>query len=167
MNNKLKDFLDNFEGYCCILTLALMSIVVFIQVVFRFVVKASLPWSEELSRYLLVWTAFLGGAYGVRQGAHIGVEAFALLLPKKVQKILAIFVMIISIGLCVVICKYGFTIVQTQLSKGQLSPAMRIPMGYMYAAIPIGMIFFIIRFIQDIFISIRDFNKPEVKEVIK
>ncbi|MEA5085430.1 MAG: TRAP transporter small permease [Lachnospiraceae bacterium] len=167
MNSKLKDFLDNFEGYCCILTLAAMSIVVFIQVVFRFVVKASLPWSEELSRYLLVWTAFLGGAYGVRQGAHIGVEAFALLLPKKVQKVLAIFIMIASIALCAVIAKYGFAIVQTQLSKGQLSPAMRIPMGYMYAAIPIGMIFFIIRFVQEIILGIKNFNEPEVKEVIE
>lgn len=165
MNNKLKDFLDNFEGYCCIITLAAMSLVVFIQVVFRFVVKASLPWSEELSRYLLVWTAFLGGAYGVRTGAHIGVEAFALLLPKKVQKVLAIFIMLASIVLCAVIAKYGFAIVQTQLSKGQLSPAMRIPMGYMYAAIPIGMIFFIIRFVQEILVAVKNFNKPEVKEV--
>ncbi|MDD3570239.1 MAG: TRAP transporter small permease [Lachnospiraceae bacterium] len=167
MNNKLKDFLDNFEGYCCIVTLAAMSIVVFIQVVFRFLVKSSLPWSEELSRYLLVWTAFLGGAYGVRQGAHIGVEAFVLLLPKTLQKVLSIFIMLASIVLCVVIAKYGFAIVQTQLSRGQLSPAMRIPMGYMYAAIPVGMIFFIIRFVQDIIITIKNFNNPEEKEVIE
>ena len=165
--DKLKKFLDNFEGYCCILTLIAMTIIVFIQVVCRFILKGSLPWSEEASRYLLVWTAFLGGAYGVRQGAHIGVEAFTLLLPKKVQKVLNIIVMLASIVLCAVILKYGFSIVQTQLAKGQLSPAMRIPMGYMYAAIPIGMFFFIVRYIQDIIIEIKNFNKEEVKEVAK
>ncbi len=63
-----------------------------------------------------------------------------------------------------VICKYGFEIVSTQLAKGQLSPAMRIPMGYMYAAIPVGMIFFIIRYIQDIIEAIKNFNKDEKKE---
>ncbi len=41
---------------------------------------------------------------------------------------------------------------------------MRIPMGYMYAAIPVGMIFFIIRYVQDIIEAIRDFNKPEEKK---
>lgn len=163
--DNLKKFLNNFEGYCCIATLSLMSVVVFIQVVFRFVIKSSLPWSEELSRYLLVWTAFLGGAYGVRQGAHIGVEAFMLLLPKKAQKAMNIFVMVASIVLCAVIFKYGMTIVNTQLSKGQLSPAMRIPMGYMYAAIPIGMVLFIIRFVQEIIDAIKNFNNDEKKEV--
>ena len=66
--------------------------------------------------------------------------------------------------LCCFICKFGFQIVQTQLAKNQLSPAMRIPMGYMYAAIPVGMIFFIIRYVQDIIEAIRDFNKPEEKK---
>lgn len=158
LNSKLKHFLDNFEGYCCVVTLTLMSFVVFIQVVFRFIIKSSLPWSEEMSRYLLVWTAYLGGAYGARRGAHIGVEAFTMLLPKKAQKVINIFIIIVSIILCAVIFKYGLGIVQTQLSGGQLSPAMRIPMGYMYAAIPIGMIFFIIRFVQELIFQLKHFK---------
>ena len=141
-----------------------MSIILFVQVVFRFVLHAALPWSEEASRYLLVWTAFIGGAYGVRRGAHIGIEAFALLLPKKAQKVLNIFVLVVSTVVCCVILKYGIDIVSTQLSKGQLSPAMRIPMGYMYAAIPVGMVFFIIRHIEEIIVEIKNFNKVEEKK---
>ncbi len=160
----VKKILNNLEGYFCVGSLAVMSVVIFWQVVCRYVLKSSLPWSEELSRYLLVWTSFIGGAYGVRLGAHIGVEAFTLLLPKKAQKALAILVMIACTILCCFICKFGFQIVQTQLAKNQLSPAMRIPMGYMYAAIPVGMIFFIIRYVQDIIEAIRDFNKPEEKK---
>lgn len=160
----LKKFLNNFEGYVCVVTLLVMSVVVFWQVVCRYVLKSSLPWSEELSRYLLVWTSFIGGAYGVRLGAHIGVEAFTLLLPKKAQKVLHIIVMIACLILCAFICKFGFEIVQTQLAKNQLSPAMRIPMGYMYAAIPVGMIFFIIRYIQDIIEAIKNLNKDDKKE---
>ena len=141
-----------------------MSIILFVQVVFRFVLHAALPWSEEASRYLLVWTAFIGGAYGVRRGAHIGIEAFALLLPKKAQKVLNLFVLVVSTVVCCVILKYGIDIVSTQLSKGQLSPAMRIPMGYMYAAIPVGMFFFIIRHIEEIIVEIKNFNKVEEKK---
>ncbi|MGL4789760.1 MAG: TRAP transporter small permease [Anaerotignaceae bacterium] len=163
--DKLKKFIDNFEGYCCILTLTAMSVIVFIQVIFRFVLKSSLPWSEEASRYLLVWTAFLGGAYGVRQGAHIGIEAFSMLLPKKAQQILNILIMVACIVICGIIFNYGFSIVQTQLSRGQLSPAMRIPMGYMYAAIPVGMVFFIIRYIQNIVLAVMSMIKPNKEEV--
>jgi TRAP-type C4-dicarboxylate transport system permease small subunit len=160
----LKKFLENFEGYCCVVFLMAMSIILFVQVVFRFVLHAALPWSEEASRYLLVWTAFIGGAYGVRRGAHIGIEAFALLLPKKAQKVLNLFVLVVSTVVCCVILKYGIDIVSTQLSKGQLSPAMRIPMGYMYAAIPVGMVFFIIRHIEEIIVEIKNFNKVEEKK---
>lgn len=162
----MKKFLDNFEGYVCVVTLLVMSVVVFIQVFCRYVLHSSLPWSEELSRYLLVWTSFIGGAYGVKLGAHIGVEAFALLLPKKAQKALAIFVDICCLLLCVLILTQGISIVQTQLSKGQLSPAMRIPMGYMYAAIPVGMAFFCIRYVQQIISKIKNFNAPEVKKEV-
>lgn len=160
----MKKFLENFEGYCCVVFLMAMSIILFVQVVFRFVLHAALPWSEEASRYLLVWTAFIGGAYGVRRGAHIGIEAFALLLPKKAQKVLNLFVLVVSTVVCCVILKYGIDIVSTQLSKGQLSPAMRIPMGYMYAAIPVGMVFFIIRHIEEIIVEIKNFNKVEEKK---
>ena len=135
--DNFKKFLNNFEGYCCIFTLAAMSIIVFIQVVFRFVIKSSLPWSEEASRYLLVWTAFLGGAYGVRQGAHIGIEAFALLLPKKAQKVLNIIVMVASIVLCAVIFKFGLDIVQTtSFQKASFHLLAAIPMGIYVCGYP-------------------------------
>ena len=154
---------NNLEGYACAVMLMVMSAIIILQVFCRFVLKSSLPWSEEVARYLQVWTAFIGGAYGVRRGAHIGIEAFALLLPKKAQKALNIFIIIVSIFMCGVICYYGFGIVSTQLSKGQLTPATRIPMGYMYAAIPVGMIFFIIRYIEELIFEIKNFNNPDVK----
>lgn len=163
----MKKVLNEFEGYICVGTLLVMSVVIFWQVVCRYVLKASLPWSEELSRYLLVWTAFIGGAYGVRLGAHIGVEAFTLLLPKKAQAALHIFVTFCLIILCAVIFRYGCTIVGTQLAKHQLSPAMRVPMGYMYAAIPVGMVFFIIRYIQSLIDAIKDFKNVGKKEEAK
>ncbi|MFA5447387.1 MAG: TRAP transporter small permease [Sphaerochaeta sp.] len=161
MKKRIQGFIDNFEGYCCVVALSAMSIIIFIQVIFRYVLKASLPWSEEISRYLLVWTTFFGGAYGVRLGAHIGVEAFTMLLPKKYQRVLAILINVASIVLCVAILVFGIKIVQTQMRRGQLSPAMRLPMGYVYLAIPIGMVLFIVRYIQRIVLALLNFSKNE------
>lgn len=158
---KLKKLINHFEGYCCVVFLAAMSLVVFIQVVCRFVLKASLPWSEEVSRYLLVWTTFMGGAYGVQQGAHIGVEAFMLLFPKKFRKVISILTMVCGLVLCAIIFKYGMDIVSSQLAKGQLTPAVRIPIGYMYLAIPVGMVFFIIRYAINIINAIKNWSNRD------
>lgn len=155
----IKKIIKNLEGYLCVAMLLVMSVVVFIQVIFRFVLKASLPWSEELSRYLLVWVTFLGGAYGVKTGAHLGIEAFKLILPKRTRKIVEIVMLIAGIVICAITLKLGIDIVAVQLKRIQYSPAMRIPMAYAYLAIPVGMGFFIIRYIVQMIEAISSLRK--------
>ena len=145
-----KKILSNFEGYCCALMLAVMCVVVFLQVVFRFVLHGSLPWSEELSRYLQVYITFWGTAYGIKTGAHLGIEAFTHLLPQKGRDILAILVDIVGMGVCALLIYLGASIVSSQMASGQVSPSMRIPMYFIYGAIPTGMALCVIRYIIEI-----------------
>ena len=161
----VKKFADNFEGYCCAAMLAVMTVVVFLQVVFRFVIKSSLPWSEELSRYLQVYITFFGTAYGIRTGAHLGIEAFTLLMPKKLRKVVAILAQVVSLCVCALILKFGADIVSKQMVSHQVSPAMRIPMWSVYIAIPIGMAFCILRYIVEIIHSVKTFNLEEKEAV--
>ena len=143
--------------------IALMSVVVFLQVIFRFVLKMSLPWSEELSRYLQVYITFFGTAYGVKTGAHLGIEAFTQLLPKKAKKAVYILVQVVSMGVCALIAKYGFAIVLQQMASNQVSPVMRIPMWCIYGAIPVGMLFCIVRYILEIIHAVKTFNVEETE----
>ena len=163
----LKKLAMNFEAYLCAIAIAVMSVVVFVQVVFRFIVKSSLPWSEELSRYLQVYITFFGTAYGIQTGAHLGIEAFTHLLPKGGRKLLASLVQIVSMLVCTLILKLGVDIVMSQMASGQVSPAMRIPMWVIYGAIPMGMAFCVIRYIVEIYHSVKNFNKPEDREVLE
>ena len=160
----VKKIADNFEGYCCAVMLAVMSVVVFLQVIFRFVIMASLPWSEELSRYLLVYITYFGCAYGIKTGAHLGVEAFVLILPKTVQKAINVLVQIGGLVVCVLILKFGADIVFSQMQSGQLSPAMRLPMWTIYSAIPIGMAFCVIRYAIEIVKAVQALIRPGEKE---
>ena len=160
----VKKIADNFEGYCCAVMLAVMSVVVFLQVIFRFVIKASLPWSEELSRYLLVYITYFGCAYGIKTGAPLGVVAFVLILPKTVQKAINVLVQIGGLVVCVLILKFGADIVFSQMQSGQLSPAMRLPMWTIYSAIPIGMAFCVIRYAVEIVKAVQALIRPGEKE---
>ena len=161
----LKKLAMNFEAYLCAIAIAVMSVVVFVQVVFRFIVKSSLPWSEELSRYLQVYITFFGTAYGIQTGAHLGIEAFTHLLPKGGRKVH--FLAKRRMLVCTLILKLGVDIVMSQMASGQVSPAMRIPMWVIYGAIPMGMAFCVIRYIVEIYHSVKNFNKPEDREVLE
>lgn len=82
---------------------AALIIVATMQVFFRYVLVAPLPWTEELARFLLVWVTFLGAASITRRKMHIRVDYFAEKFSPKVQTLLrlAIYLMIF-LFLCVV-----------------------------------------------------------------
>ncbi|MBF7084063.1 TRAP transporter small permease [Desulfallas sp. Bu1-1] len=123
-----------------------MTIVVFLQVFFRFVVKGSLPWSEELARYLMVWATFIGAGLAAADNAHIGVEFFVKLFGPKASKFFLTIAYLIVLFTSLALLNYSFIIIQYQFATGQLSPAMAIPMTIPYLALPVGFIYMAICF---------------------
>ena len=147
----VKKFLNNIEEFIIVPLVAVMIAVVILQVIFRFILKGSLSWSEELARYLMVWVTFVGASIGVKRGAHIGVEALVIVLPKKTQIIIKYLGIILVVVFCIVVFSASLGILRNQIVNRQVSPAMRIPMWWAYAAIPVGTFFMGIRFIQTLF----------------
>jgi len=140
--------LNNLEEYLCIFLLSVMSLTVLLQVLTRFLIDMPLRWTEELAVYILSWVSFLGASVGIKRWAHIGVEAFVILLPKRMQH----YTQLLSLVLCMVFFSvmffFGLEIVQKQFSTGQVSPAMRIPMYLAYLSVPVGGAFMLLRSIQ-------------------
>lgn len=133
--------INGLLGIAVIAMLAVMSAVVFAQVVFR-LVHASIPWSEELSKYLLIWCTFLGSALGVRKGSLVGLELLFMILPKKAIKPLTAVINLAAAVLLVFLMVIGFrTAAQVW---AQTTPILKMPMGLMYASIPVGALFMLI-----------------------
>ncbi|MCF8010507.1 MAG: TRAP transporter small permease [Clostridiales bacterium] len=122
----------------------IMVITTFSQVVFRFVLSNSLSWSGELSRYCLIWLTFIGGALGVRSKVHVAVEALTVILPEKIRRHVARFNYLVIMIFGVILARYGYKLSAYNLSHNQLSPAMHVPIGLIYTAVPIAglLIFF-------------------------
>jgi len=114
-----------------------MVISTFLQVIFRYLFNHPLFWSEELSRYCFVWIVFVGAAIAMKQGAHIGVDYFVMKLPSRFKNFLRIVINILIISFLVIIIKQSIFVVIVNMS--QYSPAIRIPMGLIYLAIPVGL----------------------------
>ena len=121
--------------------LSIMSIVVFAQVIFR-IVHLSIPWSEELSKYLLIWCTFLGSAMCIRKGSLVGLEFLKNSLPQKQQKLLQTFLNLIVCLLLIFLIVVGFWTVKRVCF--QITPVLKQSMGLMYAAIPVGSVFMLI-----------------------
>ena len=147
----VKKILNNIEEFIVVPLVATMVVVVILQVIFRYIIRGSLPWSEELSRYLMVWITFLGASIGVKRGAHVGVEALVIALPRKAQTIVRYLGIVISLIFCIVVLNASLGILTRQIASQQVSPAMRMPMWWAYLAIPSGFSLMTIRFIQILF----------------
>jgi TRAP-type C4-dicarboxylate transport system permease small subunit len=129
----LRNFIDQINKYlkwASIISITIMLFVIFLQVIFRYVLHNSLTFSEELARYLFVWTVFLGSAVVAKDNGHIVVGA---LVQAKYTKIAAY----VSTMIFVIILFYQ-SLRMMRLSSFQHSPALGISMSWVYLAIPIA-----------------------------
>lgn len=156
-----KKLLDQkLEEWFLVATMVAMVVLIFTQVITRYVFESSLSWSEELARYIHIWQIWIGASFAIRKKEHIKVEAFKNLLNKQGQKIVDLIALVVWFGLAVFLAVAGTDLVTTILSRGQSSPAMQMPMWAIYTAIPLGGLLMSIRLIQQIYFLFR----PEKEE---
>ncbi len=149
-------FLDMFEDTSVTILYGIMVVVIFLQVFFRFVVRSSLPWSEELARYVMAYAIFIGAAIAAKESAHIGILAVVNKFPKSAEKYTKTFAMVVSFIFSVILIYLAFLIVQFLINTGQKSPALRIPIWIAYLSVPLGAVLMSIRFMQAAFIQYNE-----------
>ncbi|MFC7395636.1 TRAP transporter small permease [Chelatococcus sp. GCM10030263] len=136
--------LDGVNTLACWLAgtlFALATIAVLLQVIVRFVLPAvgvivAAPWTEESARYLVAWSVFLGVAVLCRHGRLIAVDVFALTLPGAWGRSIRIASIVLSFFFFACLLRTGID--WTVMSMIEASPVMRIPMPWVYAALPVG-----------------------------
>ena len=138
------------EDAICTFALGSVSIIIFVQVILRYFWNYTPDWSEELSRYLIVWTIFIGTAIGVRNNIHIGVDALLRMLPKSWKLTMEVLLNVIGAVVSVVLIWLSILFIQETIEYEQLSPSMRISMAIPYSAMPVGLTFAVIHFIHSI-----------------
>ena len=129
IEKKLKWFL----GVLLILT----TLIIFIQVVIRYFFFYSIPWSEELSRYLYIWMVFFGACLGIRDDSQLSIDLLQHWIKGKTAIILTLVQQIVS--LIVIIALVYCTLLLVQAGTRSTSPAMGISMAMVYVGLPIGL----------------------------
>ena len=122
-----------------VLCLGGMTFLIFLQVIFRYVFRLPLAWTEELSRFLFIWMTFAAGVVAARQGQHIGVGLIVDMMPSIGKRILGIFGNTVSAVFFGIISYYCIAL--WDRLDSQLSPALLLPMSYVYLGIILGSVF--------------------------
>jgi TRAP-type transport system small permease protein len=126
-------------GLRLVTNLALVSLVIVVlaAVAVRYfgIFNGSLDWASEYSRFGIIWVVMLGAAVAFDQGAHVAID-FTDTMPPRTQRIVRSAGYICGIAFVAVLAWQGFRL--SFATMRQISPALGIPVGYAYLAIPVG-----------------------------
>jgi TRAP-type C4-dicarboxylate transport system permease small subunit len=127
--------------------------IVFIQVLFRYVVQTSLPWTEEMARYLFVWLVFIAASVCVKKEAHLGIDVIVVHFSPRVQRHLYTLSLVVSLVFSIVVVYKGYDLLTR--SGRQISPMLHIPMSLVYVIIPISYMVICLVLLWQIFRSVK------------
>ncbi|WP_170327683.1 TRAP transporter small permease [Ruegeria arenilitoris] len=137
-----------------VIAFAVLVTCVIWQVFSRYVLGTPSTVTDEMARFLFIWVALLGGAYTLGQRRHLAIDLLPTIthgVPRLVVN--AAIIGAIALFACVVMLYGGWNLVSRTLETGQVSPALRLPMGVVYIAIPasgLAILFYCLGFVVDL-----------------
>lgn len=124
------------NGWALILCLGAMTAVVFANVALRYLTNESIPWADEVARYLMIWMTFLGAGLVLRHGGHVAITNLQEGLPGPAQRALRTLIVLLLLGFFAFMMWVGREyMLRMQFQK---TPATRISFLWIYAAMPVG-----------------------------
>ncbi|MBB6310225.1 TRAP transporter small permease [Xanthobacter tagetidis] len=122
--------------WAMIVALGTMAVLVFVAVMLRYLTNEALVWGEELSRYVMVWLAFLGIGPVLRVGGHVAVDSLVAGLSPRLQRLGRALVVLLVAGSTLWLLVAGWD--YTARSWFQTTPVLRIPFAIVALAAPVG-----------------------------
>ena len=164
--DKITYIITRILSIVLIILMAVMVLDVSWQVITRFILQDPSSITEELAGFLLIWIGLLGSSYALYTKAHLGIDIitskltgfrkqFTQIMTHVIVILFALFVLVIG----------GIRLVIITLTLSQISPALGIPMGYVYVVLPLTgvlMIYYSLVFISNSFVKINH-TDPETK----
>lgn len=161
---KFRALLDKTLFWVLVSLMSLMVINVLWQVASRYLLQSPSSFTDELSRFLLIWVGLLGAGYATGKKLHLAIDLLPTYLNGKEsgRKLNAVINILVAVFAILVLIWGGSNLVYITLALEQPSAALGIPLGYVYTVIPLSGVVTLYYSIHNL---ILDFNKSE--EVIK
>ena len=141
---KLRKWIDSVLYKLLVFLMAAMVLNVLWQVASRYIFRSPSNFTDELSRYLLIWVSLLGASYVAGKKLHLAIDILPEKLEGSKERNLNIFINIL-VGLFAIFVMIwgGINLVYITLKLEQNSAALNIPLGYVYMVIPLSGLFIV------------------------
>ncbi len=156
---KLNSILEKIGLGFIIVGYGTMTVVTLIEVLRRYFFGMSFDWSEELVRFLLIATTFIGGAVAYKKGSLVLFDVLLNRLPREKSLILSVINHSIILIFMISLTKLGLDYIVQPSVMLQSSPGLGIGMMIPYAFLPIGFIMIILFCVEYILTGIRDIRR--------
>lgn len=140
--------LDRLEEWLVVVMLALMTLVTFLQVVMRYGFNSGYSWALELTTIFFAVMIFAGASYGVRVGAHIGVDALVKRLPSAPRRVISVFVVLLCLLYTGLVIYGSWVYVSTMKTIGVELDDLPIQIWMVRSILPLGYVLLAFRFLQ-------------------
>ena len=120
------------------LLLFAMFIVITVQIGARNFLHASVSWSEEVSRMLLIWMTFIGAPAVLYKGEHLMVDIIYAGVTSRTRKYINVLANIVIIAFCAFGIKLGYDLCTNRIILRSVTAAASIPRVYIFSALPVG-----------------------------
>ncbi len=145
-------------GYVGGLILAVMAGAVFLQVALRYVGRG-IDGLDEVPRYLFVWLVMIGAAAAMQRGEHTVLDYFINRLAPRARALVLVLTNAVGIGLFAYMIKLSLVLVPN--SQLQTSAGLGLPLGWVYAAIPVGAALLILPMLRNLYRALKGlWQKP-------
>lgn len=140
--------LDRLEELIVITMLALMTLLTFLQVVMRYGFNSGFTWALELTSIFFAVMIFVGISYGVRVGAHIGVDALIKIFPPGLRRVTSTIVVLLCLLYAGLVIYGSWVYVSKMKMIGVELEDMAIPIWVVRSILPLGFALLALRFGQ-------------------
>ena len=150
---------EHLEEYMVVILTSIMTILLFLQVLFRFVLNLPLAWVEEISLYSMVWLCYFGCSLAIKKREHLKMEIITNFLRPKAKKVFDLISLVLFFAFAVFVLYHVTLLTADTLQRGQVTAVLEIPKWIPYAGVPVAFLLMLIRMIQDFVRTISEMKE--------
>lgn len=154
MYSRFRGKILNFLRIFLVLLLWGMCISIFLGVIFRFIIKRPLVWSEEFALLSMVWLTFIGASVIYESNDHLNVDLLLTILPNVYKERIEIIAEIMVMPFFIVLVIGGYNVMD--MTKESITPALNIPVLFQYLPAFIGGILLLWFNIERLIVKIKN-----------
>lgn len=145
----------NFEETVMIILLMLMTVIMGVQVCARYLFNFSLSWTEEITRYLFVWSGFISIGFAAQKAIAIRLEQLTEKLKGKVKSAVFIIDYVVEFAFFAYMIPSAWNYLMTAIASGQVSTACEMPMWVLQASPFVGFLLVEVRLVEKIYQEVK------------